>query len=78
MKIGRSLISRLDKKDQERGQKKLSSLWDGSIFFGRPQKNEKLTRQLVYQETGQNHMDAPIVIKILTRKVDEVTYNTIR
>ena len=78
MKIGRSLISRLDKKDQERGQKKIVQSLRWVNFFWPTQKNEKLTGQLVDQETGQNHMDAPIVIKILTRKVDEVTYNTIR
>ena len=62
LKIGHSLISRLDKKNQESGQKKLSGLWDRSICFWPTKKNKKLTGQLVGQETDQNHMDIPIVL----------------
>ena len=38
-------------------KKKLSCLWDGSIFFWSTKKNEKLTGQLVGQGTDQNQMD---------------------
>ena len=34
----------------------------GQFFFGRPKKNEKKTRQLVDQETDQNHMDGTLVL----------------
>ena len=36
----------------------------GQFFFGRPKKNEKKTRQLVDQETDQNHMDVPSIPRL--------------
>ena len=35
-------------------------LWDGTIFFWPTKNNNKLTGQLVGQETEQNHMDVPV------------------
>ena len=78
LKIGHSLISRLDKKKIRDWTKyKFSALWDRTIFFCRTKKNEKLIGQLVGQETDQNHMDVtflkrqlvlPIKIQIFTHQ----------
>ena len=60
----------ISKKDwtkiQEGGQKKLSGLWAGTIFFWLTK--EKMRNRLdnwSAKETDQNHMDAPIIFKDL-------------
>ena len=58
LKIVHSLISRVDKKSQESRQKKCPVSKMGQSFWPTP-KNEKLTEQLVGQETDQNHIDVP-------------------
>ena len=54
LKIGHSLVSRLDKKKSREWKK-----YKSNNSFWPTQKNEKLTGQLVGQETEQNHMDVP-------------------
>ena len=68
LKIGHSLISRQDKKNQESGQNKIvQSLRDN--FFWPTKKSEKLTGQFVGQETDQNHMDVPFLSSLFCKLV---------
>ena len=59
LKIGHSLISRVDKKVKRVDKKIVRSLKWVNFFWPTP-KNEKLNGQLVGQETDQNHMDVPL------------------
>ena len=44
--------------------KKKCPVFESGQFFLADQKNEKLTGQLVGQETDQNHMDVPMVSEL--------------
>ena len=59
LKIGQSLISGLDKKNQKSGQHINFPVSETGHFFGQTKKNKKLTRQLVGSGTDQNNMDIP-------------------
>ena len=59
---------RLDKKFK-RVDKKMSCLWDGTIFFWPTKKNEKWTRKLAGQETDKNYIIQTIIkAKFLAEK----------
>ena len=63
LKIGHPLIRDWTKKSRN-DKKKQSPVSETGHFFCWPtQKNEKLTGQLVRQETEQNHMDVPKIKK---------------
>ena len=61
LKIGHPLIRDWTKKIKKADKKTFSSLWDWTLFLLADPKNEKLTGQLVGQETDQNHMDVPFL-----------------
>ena len=59
-------MKKTGQKLQESEQKRSET---GQIFLWLTKKNEKLTGQLVGQETDQNHMDVPKFLLLIRRKV---------
>jgi hypothetical protein len=59
LKIGHPFNQRLEKKSREWTKRNCPVSETGQFLFGRPKKKEKLTGQLVSQETDQHHIDVP-------------------